>query len=136
MTSMSSPRIKKSGLVSKSYRMSRPGLGCKMAGGYITTAWEKKHIMTTLNGKTVKFFLGKKPMLLADHVEKIILSGRSVLWTRRRIQRWKTTDLSTCSAFAKPNLELWLAFGSKRVYPQLLASSSKESQLSSVQLNS
>jgi hypothetical protein len=35
---MSSPRIKKPGLVSKSYRMSRAGLGCKMAGGFITTA--------------------------------------------------------------------------------------------------
>lgn len=60
---MSSPRIKKPGLVSKSYRMSRPGLGCKMAGGFITTAWENKDIKTT-QGKTVEIFLGMKPVKL------------------------------------------------------------------------
>ena len=64
---MSSPGIKKPGLVSKSYRMmSRLGLGCKMAGGYITTAWENKDIKTTLNGKTVEIFLGIKPSKLSQ----------------------------------------------------------------------
>ena len=62
MTSMSSPRIKKPGLVSKSYRMSRPGLGCKMAGGFITTAWENKNSKTILYGKTVEVFVGMKPV--------------------------------------------------------------------------
>ena len=56
MTSMSSPRIKKPGLVSKSYRMSRLSLGCKMAGGFTTNAWENM-VKTILWGKT----LGKKP---------------------------------------------------------------------------
>ena len=56
MTSMSSPRIKKPGLVSKSYRMSRLSLGCKMAGGFTTNAWENM-VKTILWGKT----FGKKP---------------------------------------------------------------------------
>ena len=94
MTSMSSPRIKKPGLVSKSYRMSRPGLGCKMAGGFITTAWENKDIKTT-HGKTVEIFLGMKPNKKQEDVEKIILFWpQCTLWIRRS-QRWKTTDLPT-----------------------------------------
>jgi hypothetical protein len=43
--------------------MSRPGLGCKMAGGFITTAWENEDIATT-HGKTVEIFLGMKPVKL------------------------------------------------------------------------
>jgi hypothetical protein len=59
---MISPRTKKPDLVSKSYRMSRLGLGCKMAGGFITTAWENKNIKTIQYGKTVGVFMGKKPV--------------------------------------------------------------------------
>ena len=56
MTGMISPRTKKPDLVSKSYRMSRLSLGCKMARGFTTNAWENM-VKTILWGKT----LGKTP---------------------------------------------------------------------------
>ena len=68
MTDLSSSRVKKPGLVSKSYRMSTPGLGCKMARGFTTTSWDNKD-----NTFSVGIFLGMKP-------SKLRVRRKSSLW--------------------------------------------------------
>ena len=60
MTGMSSTRMKKPGLVNKSYRMSTPGLGCKMARGFTTTVFDNKD----KTNSSVEIFLGMKPSKL------------------------------------------------------------------------